>query len=165
MISAVVRASTTCIHQRVAISTLSICTPSLVLVAKGVTLKFQIDTGATCSTLKHQDYMKLSTERLQPSTARLRLYDKSVIKPIGAITLRCMTDSRVSKLVHFEVVENAPTSLLSGRASEALKLLQFSQEHVVHTVKTAEVLTKDYILEEYKDVFNGLGQTTRTLSH
>ena len=49
--------------------------------------------------------------------------------------------------------------MLSGRASEALKLLQFSQEHVVHAVRNDTVLTKDYILREYKDVFTGLGKS------
>ncbi|XP_038060249.1 uncharacterized protein K02A2.6-like [Patiria miniata] len=119
-------------------------------------LKFQIDTGATCSTLRLQDYQRVTTEPLQPSTAKLRLYDKSVIKPTGATTLRCKTDNGTTKLIHFEVVDKAPTSLLSGRASEALELLQFSQEHVVHTVRKEPTLTKDYILQEYKDIFTGL---------
>ncbi len=121
-------------------------------------IRYQIDTGATCSTLRIQDYKSLTSEPLCPSTARLRLYDKSVISPIGATTLQCIAGNGVKKLVHFEVLENAPTSLLSGRASEALGLVQFSQEHLVHTVKTTPQLTIEDIMRDYKDVFNGLGR-------
>ena len=126
--------------------------------SRGKSLKFQIDTGATCSTLRLQDYKSVTTEPLQPSSTRLRLYDKTILHPEGATTLQCMTNNGCKKKIHFEVVDNAATSLLSGKASEALHLLQFSQEQLIHEVKTTMALTKDDILRDYKDVFTGLGK-------
>ena len=80
---------------------------------RGTTLKFQIDSGATCSTLRMKDYQKLTSEPLQPSSANLKLYDQTVIQPVGAATLRCTAQNGIRKRVHFEVLEDAPVSLLS----------------------------------------------------
>ena len=130
--------------------------------SKPVTLKFQIDSGATCSTLRLQDYNRVTTEPLKPSTTRLRLYDKSTIQPVGAATLQCMASNDIKKRIHFEVLKDAPTSLLSGKASEALKLLQFSKEHLIYEVRTEPALTVATILRDYKDVFSGLGRLPGT---
>ena len=51
-----------------------------------------------------------------------------------------------------------PTSLLSGRAAEALGLMTFNQEHLVNTVLDAKPLSKEHVLEEFRDVFHGLGK-------
>ena len=54
---------------------------------KALTLKFQIDTGASCSTLALVDYKRLTTAPLQPSHTKLKLYDNSILQPLGAVTL------------------------------------------------------------------------------
>ena len=69
-----------------------------------------------------------------------------------------MSIQRGTKKVHFEIVEDAPSSLLSGRAAEALGLMQFAKECLVHTVTESQTLTKAEVLGEYKDVFTGLGR-------
>ena len=56
---------------------------------KALTLKFQIDTGASCSTLALVDYKLLTTAPLQPSHIKLKLYDNSILQPLGAVTLWC----------------------------------------------------------------------------
>ena len=121
-------------------------------------VKFQIDTGATCSTLALKDYNQISMAPLQPSHTKLRLYDNSVLQPVGMVTLRCEVNG-ISKKVRFQVVDNMVPSLLSGRASAALKLISFNEECVRHVRESQpEPLTKDHILDTYKDVFAGLGK-------
>ena len=89
---------------------------------EGTLIKFQLDTGATCSTISLEDYQKLTNQAPQQSNTKLRLYDHSVIHPVGSTTLRCKVNG-TNKKVHFEVVKDAYTSLLSGKACQALKLI------------------------------------------
>ena len=67
---------------------------------KALTLKFQIDTGASCSTLALVDYKRLTTAPLQPSHIKLKLYDNSILQPLGAVTLWCEANN-IKKKVHF----------------------------------------------------------------
>ena len=48
--------------------------------------------------------------------------------PVGADVLRC-TKAGVIKKVNFKILDKAPTSLLSGQATEALGLMIISHEH------------------------------------
>ena len=121
------------------------------------TVRFQLDSGATCSTLRLADYQKLSSQPPQPSNANLRVYNGTVIKPVGTASLRCHS-SDTCKKVHFEIVADAPTSLLSGRAGEALGLVKFAHEQMVHTVTSSQGLTQEQVLDTYSDVFTGLGK-------
>ena len=54
---------------------------------KAITLKFQIDTGASCSNLALVDYKRLITAPLQFSHTKLKLFDNSILQPLGAVTL------------------------------------------------------------------------------
>lgn len=53
------------------------------------TCRFQIDTGASCSTLALADYKHLKKNPLQPSHTRLRLYDNSILQPLGSVIVHC----------------------------------------------------------------------------
>ena len=123
---------------------------------KALTLKFQIDTGASCSTLALVDYKRLTTAPLQPSHIKLKLYDNSILQPLGAVTLWCEANN-IKKKVHFQVVDNNSPSLLSGRASSALQLIAFNVECVRH-LDEVKSLTKEGVLDNCKDVFSGLGR-------
>jgi hypothetical protein len=61
--------------------------------------------------------------------------------------------------VLFQIIKEAPASLLSGAVCEALKLLEFNEESV-HQVTVSRIapLTKQQVLTNYKDIFTGLGQ-------
>ena len=100
------------------------------------------------------DYAKLTKEPPHPSHTKLNLYDHSSLTPI-----RC-TVNGVSKKVHFQVVKDAPTSLLSGKVCEALGLVRFNEQcvHQVQSTNSPLPLTKEKILQDYKDVFTGLGK-------
>ena len=98
----------------------------------------------------------------EKSNVKLKLYDQSLIQPIGGTTFY-YTANGVRKKVHFEVVEHASTSLLSGRASEPLKLIHFNEECTLHVDLTSdESLTQEKILHNYSDIFTGLGKLPGT---
>ena len=118
-------------------------------------MKFQVDSGATCNTMNLHDYKQLTKIEPLPSKTRLKTYSNTIIKPVGQTTLKCRAGS-VVKNVHFEIVKDAPTSLLSGKASEELGLIQFNAEHLLHNV-TVE-LSEEQVVNEYSDVFKGLGK-------
>ncbi|XP_038055836.1 uncharacterized protein K02A2.6-like [Patiria miniata] len=121
------------------------------------TIRFQLDSGATCSTMKLTDYKQLSDTPPVPSKTKLKLYNGTIIHLVGAASLRCQIKG-VTRKIHFEIVEDAPSSLLSGKAAEALGLMQFAQECLVHAVTESPTQTKEQVLGEYKDVFTGLGR-------
>ena len=118
-------------------------------------MKFQVDSGATCNTMNLHDYKQLTKIEPLPSKTRLKTYSNTIIKPVGQTTLKCRAGS-VVKNVHFEIVKDAPTSLLSGKASEELGLIQFNAEHLLHNV-TVE-LSEEQVVNAYSDVFKGLGK-------
>ena len=120
-------------------------------------IKFQLDTGATCSTLRLVDYKKLSNQPLPPSSTKLRTYDGTLIKPVGKASLRCQS-KQATKKVHFEIIQDAPSSLLSGRAGEALGLVHFAHDQIIHAVTGTVGLQQSQVLEVYSDVFTGLGK-------
>ena len=127
-----------------------------------ILIKFQVDTGASCSTITLKDYKKMTHEMPEKSNVKLKLYDQSPIPPIGSTKLYC-TANGVRRKVHFEIVEYASTSLLSGRASEALKLIHFNEECILHVDLTSdESLTQEKILHNYRDVFTGLDKLPGT---
>ena len=84
----------------------------------------------------------------------LTLYDNSVIKPVGTTTLKCEVNGR-RKRIRFEIIKEAEISLLSGSAAEALRLIKF--DDCIFKV-TTNSLTKDRVMQEYQDVFTGLGR-------
>ena len=92
--------------------------------------KFQVDTGASCSTITLQDYKKITHEMPEKSYVKLKLHDQSLIQPIGRTKFYGAANG-MRKQVHFEIVKHA--SILSGRASEALKLIHFNEECITNS--------------------------------
>ena len=123
----------------------------------------QLDTGASCNVISHRDLTVLlqnGSPPLHQSSVKLKMYDGSVMKPLGET---CLTAERRGKYhsLKFQVVNTPNKPLLSAESCEMMGLLQFDVDppqsvHVVESiVKT--LLTKETILTAYKDVFEGLG--------
>ena len=55
------------------------------------------------------------------------------------------------------MIDDAPSSLLSGKTCEKLDLLSIKREILVKSVSDVKELTKDAILQEHNDVITGLG--------
>ena len=63
-----------------------------------------------------RDYKRITSTIPDQSDTKLKLYDQFVIHPVGSTKLY-YTVNGLTKKVHFEIVEHASTSLLSGRLS------------------------------------------------
>ena len=50
---------------------------------EGTAVRFQIDTGASCNVIRRNDIPDASRTQIIKTTQRLRLYDNSIVQPIG----------------------------------------------------------------------------------
>ena len=94
-----------------------------------ITCKFQFDTGASCSTLAFADYKRITKAPLQPSHVKLKLYDNSILQPLGLVTLHCEVKG-IRKKNHLPNCGQQLTIIISGQARSILKLIVFNTECV-----------------------------------
>ena len=84
---------------------------------------FKLDTGAQCNLLPKAAYDKITTNPLQPSSARLESYSKTCIRPVGKCELPyCVRGERYQ--VCFQVVDGNYMSLLGRSPCENIGLIQ-----------------------------------------
>ena len=60
------------------------------------TVKTQLDTGATCSAMSYEDLLnilQLGQDQLDPPAGRIRIYDGSVVNPLGSYTFSVSRNS------------------------------------------------------------------------
>ena len=117
----------------------------------------QLDTGATCNVISYRNLVQLLQNGDPPllkSNAQLKLFDGTLMQLVGETML---TAERKGKRLDqkFQVVESSNKPLLSAEACEQLGLLKVDIESI-HVLKSGN-LTRDKVLSEYKDVFEGLG--------
>ena len=123
-------------------------------------LRCKIDTGADCSVISMktlQSVVNASSIRLTRTKSKLRVYDGSRVSVLGTITLQ-VEYKNTYKLITFNVVDQDLPSVLGIPGIEELGLLQR-----VFTLET-EANTNADIMEEFKDVFSGLG-TLKDVKH
>ena len=125
----------------------------------------QIDTGATCNIISYRDVAVISQTadlQLEKSKVKLRLFDGSIIKPCGETILKAHRKGSTVEL-KFQVVDKTSKPLLSAETCEQLGLITLAEEitlpvnNVETEAKKQIPLTKEKILKEYKEVFEGLG--------
>ena len=124
-------------------------------------LKCQLDTGATCNVMSYNDLSVVTQNGNPPlkmSRVKLRLFDGSMMKPLGEATLRVAHGDQ-AELLTFQVVQSNRKPLLSAETCQRLKLLTVNKKAVIHSLEatTYVPLTKETILRDFKDVFEGLG--------
>ena len=90
---------------------------------------------------------------MQPTTAKLKLYDNSLVQGLGECKLQCKFNGE-QHLLNFKIVNGSQQPLLSGTTGTNVRLITV---HVVNNVNISEVTVKQDIFTEYKDVFEGLG--------
>jgi hypothetical protein len=121
-------------------------------------VKMQIDNGAAANCLKLEDYKQLTdTPMLKKSNVKLTTYSGNKIIPEGQVTLDIRIGGQNLCKVLYQVIKDAPCSLLSGPTSEKLGLTKVKDELLVNAVADKKELTKEEVLTEYDDVFTGLG--------
>ena len=94
---------------------------------------------------------------------KLKLFDGSLLKPRGVDTLKIHQDNTTQEL-DFQIVETVNKPLLSAETCMKLGLLKlsFTDTAQVNSMGTEPVrssvpLTREKILADYKDVFEGVG--------
>ena len=126
-------------------------------------LECQLDTGATCNLLSNRDLCNINqspSPPLQTSNVNLRLFDGTIMKPLGCTSIRVNSENNEFHELEFQVVETKSKPLLSAETCESLGLLNFNPHNtqpVYNLESQIPVLTKQEILQEYSDVFHGLG--------
>ena len=83
-----------------------------------------MDKHKNTNCLALRDYESIADKPvLEKSTAKLTSYSGDSIKPKGQVSLDVQIGDKQVRHVLFQVIEDAPCSLLSGRTSEALQLM------------------------------------------
>ena len=104
---------------------------------------------------------------LTKSSSRLRMYDGSVMRPMGVINIKCQV-GQTKKLLQFQVVNTSKEPLISAETSLALNLVSLNRNEAkidreIHNIGTnrqevsESLLTKREIMKRYGDVFDTLG--------
>ncbi|XP_011437820.3 retrovirus-related Pol polyprotein from transposon 297 [Magallana gigas] len=124
----------------------------------------QLDSGSTCNVINFRQYaqiMQTGDPPLKPTEKTLKLYGgKSKLIPLGIATLKCrVIQSGKTENLDFYVVEMDQTPILSAEACEKLGLLTVNVVHkLTATSSQFKPMSKEQILSEFKDVFEGLGE-------
>lgn len=122
-------------------------------------IECQLDSGSTCNLICYNDLCEVAQKAQPPlrqSNARLKLYDGSVMKPVGQVTLKCKFKGSDYEL-EFQVVEGKQRPLLSAETCESMGLMNVTLSDSVYSVKEDTPLTMKDINEQFGDVFEGLG--------
>ena len=77
------------------------------------TIKFQLDSASTGSTMRLEGYHKLTTKMPEKTNKKLRMYNNELMTPVGHARLKCKANN-ITLYLHVDVVKDAPISLLSG---------------------------------------------------
>ena len=101
---------------------------------------------------------------LKKTSATLKMYNGTTMSPLGKSTLTC-AKGEISKDVDFFIVDQDVRPLLGAETCQELNLIKVMVDDILdpETVNSVNdkpqtsVLTKDRILKDYSDVFEGLG--------
>ena len=123
-------------------------------------LKCQLDTDATCNVLSYRDLSIIKQDgnpQMECSKTRLKLFDGSLMKPLGEVNLQVIHGGQ-TQVLKFQVVSGTNKPLLSAETCQKLGLLKLGSETEVLTLDVNQApLTVQSILQDYQDVFKGLG--------
>ena len=123
-----------------------------------------MDTRTTCEEMGVKTANSLGYTKFRKSKSRLRLYDNTIIKPIGKITIPCDYKDKSCNLT-FQIVKADQLPLISAKTCVALGLITVhtGEEEQVNNFETqGQLLTKESIIEEFSDVFDTRVFTWRT---
>ena len=121
----------------------------------GKSVRFQIDTGATCKLISKADLPTNAT--INASTNVLVLYNKSTTTSLGSTELYiCLTNAKngANYKINFVVVNANVTPVIGSISAQQIDLLKI-QHHNLLKVNIETPLTKTSMLVSYKDVFTG----------
>ena len=122
-------------------------------------VRCQLDTGATCNVMSFDRLCEIKQSGnpvMQLTTAKLRLYDESLVQALGECNLECKYKGK-QHLLNFKIVPGSQQPLLSGETCTNMGLITVHAANSVDIPPSAAAAVPQDILTEYKDVFEGLG--------
>ena len=120
------------------------------------TVRFQIDTGATCnliplSVLTHKEKLDIDKSK----SCILKMYNDSEESTIGELVVKMINTKTGDKFkVLCSVIDDSRINcipILGASAAQKMKLIQVNHENIC---KISEELTHTNVLEEFSDVFD-----------
>ena len=120
----------------------------IVVEISGKKLEMKLDTGSQVNVLPFKIYNRLSSSPLRKSRCRLISYSGHKLNTIGKATLLVGTREKFTP-VEFQVVDHKSQPVLGLQTCLDLQLIKR-----MYTVNTED---PNQLLNEYKDVFEGLG--------
>ena len=127
-------------------------------------IRFQFDCGATVNLIPLSTlHQALGAEcTLRPPETDLRMFDNTQFKTVGMITAKIENPkTNECHVMDFYVTENHRQSILGSQACQQLRLLTVNKENIL--ALCGRHITKENILEEYKDLFTGSRKLAGTL--
>ena len=124
----------------------------------GTSVTVMADSGASINIMDEKEYRRLPNRpNLEPSSVKIYGYQSKVpLRILGKFTTALESESK--KLSDkFYVVEGSGGSLLTWKTSQGLNLLQTVQQIGDQRSKTG-TNTPASLIEEYDDLFHGLGK-------
>jgi len=95
-------------------------------------------------------FARLPSFKLQPSTGSIKLYDVSVVNPLGRYKLKITREDMVEHSLTFDIIHKSSWLIFDGETCIRFGWISMNE------VKYVNTLTKEHIFTEYKDVFEGL---------
>ena len=105
-----------------------------------ITVGKQLDTGATCNVISFNKLCEIKQTGkpvMQSTTAKVRLYDESLVQVLGECDLQCKFKGELHSL-NFKVVSGTQQLLLSGETCTKMGLITV---HVLNNVDVDRVYT------------------------
>ncbi|KAK2721931.1 hypothetical protein QYM36_002485 [Artemia franciscana] len=129
-------------------------------------IKFKIDTGAEVNVLPTADFFNLkgASPRLTKTKDILTSYSGGQLKVVGTINLMLQYKKQRPQNHVFYVVETDKGPILSRQTSEKLNLIKFlmSISPEIPAAPQQRRIEVDILLEEFSDVFDGIGRLPGT---
>ena len=119
-----------------------------------------MDVCDSAHTIHASDKRRLKENRKgSGSGGKIRLYDGSMVTPLGSYTFTVSQNSGSKCKIKFDILENAPWPVVDGETCIKQGWISLSVVQSVHSVnsKHYEPLALDELVKEYEDVFTGLG--------
>ena len=123
-----------------------------------IDVKFQLDSGATCNVITSEvlQHSQCDAEITQTSKV-LSMYNGTTVKPIGHCKVKMLNPKKCCRyLVNFEVFRNSSTPILGSKAIQQMKLIRVLQGNIGSVQAEQAVVSKESLLEEYLQVFEGI---------
>ena len=124
-----------------------------------IDVKFQLDSGPTCNVITSEvlQHSHCDAEITQTSKVLL-MCNGATVKPIGHCKVKMTNPKNDHRyLVNFEVLPNSSTPILGSKAIQQMKLIKVLQGNIGSVQAEEAVVSKESLLEQYLQVFEGTG--------